>query len=159
MHSFVAHRSETQVDAGSIGSFATTWDGTECIATDSDGTKWRFSVKDWAGGRAWAHHPKEDQPIGTYQRKKTMSYDGEVTFRGAAYGVRHSGRLHKTYLLTRDEIDMMNLRFKQGYVLGDTVEGDVARDLDAGLALFFVWLVYVFRNEDVWMASTPPALS
>ena len=124
MHSFVAHRSETQVEAGTIGSFTTTWDGTECIATAIDGTKWRFSVKGWAGGRAWAHYPDEEQPIGAYQREKAMSYDGKLTFRGTAYGIRHSGRLHKTYLLMRGEIEMMSLRFKQGYVLGDTVEGE-----------------------------------
>lgn len=57
------------------------------------------------------------------------------------------------------ETELISLRFKQGYVLGDTVEGVIGPDLDPGLALFFVWLVYVFRNEDAWMASAPPALS
>lgn len=159
MQSFVAHRGATEIDAGTVGSFATTWDGNECIAVAGDGTKWRFSVKGWRDGQARAYLPQSDQPVGAYQRERAMSYDGEVTFRGTAYETSHSGRVHKTYLLKQGTNELISLRFKQGYARGDTVEGDIDPDLDAGLALFFVWLVYVFRNEDIWMASAPPALS
>lgn len=159
MQSFVARRGATEIDAGNVGSFATTWHGTECVATAGDGTTWRFSVKGWAGGQARAYEPSSDQPVGAYQRERAMSYDGVVTFRGATYETSHSGRFHKTYLLKQGSTEQISLRFKQGYVRGDTVEGVIDPDLDSGLALFFVWLVYVFRNEDIWMASAPPALS
>lgn len=159
MQSFVAHRSETQVDAGTIGSFATKWQGAQCSATAGDGTNWVFSVQGWANGQAHAYQPNEEQPVGAYQLKAAMSNDGEVTFRGAPYEITHSGMLRKTYLLKKGETELINLHFKRGYVLGDTVEGEIAPDLDPGLALFFVWLVYIFRNEDLWMASAPPALS
>lgn len=159
MQPFVAHRSETQVDAGTVGSFATTWKGSECIATAGDATRWRFSVEGWAGGRALAYQPNDDQPVGTYHRQKAMSYDGELTFQGVRYEVSHSGRLTRTYLLLRSGTEVMSLQFKQGYVMGDSVQGAIDTDLDPGLALFFVWLVYVFRNENLWMASAPPALS
>lgn len=159
MQAFVAHRGEAQVDAGTVGSFATTWEGGRCPATAGDGTRWRFSVEGWADGRADAYQEAEDLLVGSYQRRGAMSYDGEVTFRGAAYEISHAGMLRKTYLLKGRETELISLHFQRGYVQGDTVEGAIAADLDPGLALFFVWLVYVFRNENVWMASAPPALS
>lgn len=159
MRAFVAHRSETQVDAGDIGAFATRWEGSDCAATTGDGTSWRFSVERWEHGQAHAYEPDEAGTVGTYQRQRALGYAGEVTFRDVTYELSTEGLLTKSYHLRRDGAEVMSLRFKQSYVMGDDVEGGLDEALDPGLALFFVWLVYLFRNENLWMASAPPALS
>ncbi len=158
MQPFEAIRSETRVDAGRFGSFETNWAGTECTATDGDGAHWRFSVKGWAGGQAAAYDPRSNTQIGAYQREKAMSHDGTMSVNDVTYAIGHSGNFNRTFLLVRDGVDVMSLEFKKGYKPGDRVQGTVEEGLDPVAALFFVWLVYVFRNQDALVATAPPAL-
>ncbi len=106
--------------------------------------EWAFEPRGWTGGQAEAIDRRSGLPIGGYQRTRTFSEDGEVTWGGRVHELGRVSRWRSRFQLSDGHATLLVLDVRGYGSRPVTLRVDAALDGQPGLVLFASWLGRLF---------------